>query len=121
MANSHFPSKAEIIDYINNGNGRIGKRDIARAFGIKGDNRTKLKHLLRDLINSGDVAYEHRVFQNSKDLPPVITCEVDKLTEDGDYSLRPLSAEVKDRKNLYITLPDKEAKNLKPGFSACQS
>lgn len=118
MAKSPFPSKAEIIEYINSGTGRIGKRDIARAFGIKGDNRTKLKHLLRDLINSGDVNYEHRVFQNSKNLPPVITCEVDKLTEDGDYLLRPLSAEVKDRKNLHITLSDKEAKNLKPGDKA---
>ncbi|MBL1421488.1 MAG: ribonuclease R [Alphaproteobacteria bacterium] len=118
MSNKPFPSKAEVIEYINSGMGRIGKRDIARAFGIKGDNRTKLKHMLRDLINSGDVAYEHRVFQNSKNLPPVITCEIDKLTEDGDYLLLPLSAEVKDRKNLYITLPDKEAKDLKPGDKA---
>ncbi|MBL1242531.1 MAG: ribonuclease R [OCS116 cluster bacterium] len=118
MSKTPFPTKAEVIEYINSGTGRIGKRDIARAFHIKGDNRTKLKHMLRDLINSGDVAYEHRVFQNSKNLPPVITCEVDKLTEDGDYLLLPLSAEVKDRKNLYITLPDKEAKDLKPGDKA---
>lgn len=115
MAKSSFPSKAEIIEFINSSNGRIGKRDVARAFGIKGDNRTKLKHLLRDLIQSGDVSYEHRVFQNSKNIPPVITCQIDKLTEDGDYLLLPISSEVKDRKNLYITLPDKEAKNLKPG------
>lgn len=115
MANNPFPSKAEVIEFINSGNGRIGKRDVARAFGIKGDNRTKLKHLLGDLITSGDVAYEHRVFQNSKNIPPVITCQVDKLTEDGDFLLLPISAEVKDRKNLNITLPDREAKKLNPG------
>ncbi|MCJ8322375.1 MAG: ribonuclease R [Rhizobiales bacterium] len=118
MSKSFFPSKAEIIDYINSGVGRIGKRDIAKAFGIKGDNRTKLKHLLRELINSGDVVYEHRVFQNSKGLPPVITCAIDELTEDGDYTLAPLSSEVINRNNLRIILPNKEAKNLKPGDKA---
>ncbi len=114
MEKHPFPSKIEIIDYINSSSGRIGKRDIARAFGIKGDNRTKLKHLLRDLINSGDVTYEHRVFKNPENIPPVIICEVGKLNEDGDYTLLPLSSEVKDRSNVQIILANKEAKRLKP-------
>ena len=35
---------------------RVGKRDIARAFGIHGDEaRTALKLLLKDLENEGEV------------------------------------------------------------------
>ena len=114
MKNTHFPTKTEIIDYINTTSGRIGKRDIARAFGIKGDDRTKLKHLLRDIINNGDVTYEHRIFKNPKSIPSVIICEISELNEDGDYVLKPLSEEVKDRSNIQIILPDGEAKSLKP-------
>ncbi len=114
MKKSFFPSKAEIIEYINSSSGRIGKRDIARAFGIKGDNRTKLKHLLRDLINNGDVVYQHRVFENPRNIPSVIICQVGDLNEDGDFGLLPLSEEVKNRSNISIILPNKEAKRLKP-------
>ncbi|NRA87773.1 MAG: VacB/RNase II family 3'-5' exoribonuclease, partial [Rhizobiales bacterium] len=48
-------------------------------------------------------------------MPSVFICEIGALNEDGDYPLIPLSSEVKDRSNIRIILPNKEAKKLKPG------
>ncbi len=44
-----FPSKDEILDWIRDNPGAGGKRDIARAFGLKGPARIELKRLLKEM------------------------------------------------------------------------
>ncbi|MBS0534170.1 MAG: ribonuclease R [Proteobacteria bacterium] len=51
-----LPSKAAILDFIAGNPGKIGTREIARAFGLKNDLRADLKRLLRDLADEGVVA-----------------------------------------------------------------
>ena len=41
-----LPSKQEILDFLQGASGEAGKREIARAFGIKGGDRIALKELL---------------------------------------------------------------------------
>ena len=45
---SHIPSKDEILKWIADNPGLSAKRDIAKAFGIKGAARIDLKRVLRE-------------------------------------------------------------------------
>ena len=42
-----LPSKKDILDWISNNPTLTAKRDIAKAFGIKGADRIELKKILR--------------------------------------------------------------------------
>ena len=50
---ARIPSKSEILDWIAENPAKGGKRDIARAFGIKGSDRVALKAVLRELKDQG--------------------------------------------------------------------
>jgi ribonuclease R len=48
-----FPSREQVLAYLRDNPGATGKRDIARAFGVKGAAKIELKALLRELADSG--------------------------------------------------------------------
>ena len=58
------PSREDILAFLARENeamrksgqrGKIGKREIARAFGIKGDDKIELKRLLSELADEGAI------------------------------------------------------------------
>ena len=51
---AHVPSKADILDWIAANPTLTSKRDIAKAFGIKGAARIDLKAVLRELEDEMD-------------------------------------------------------------------
>ncbi len=86
-----LPSKAELLDYIRDNPGKSGKRDIARAFGIKGAARVDLKHMLRDLQRDGDISRKKGGFRGKGELPPVAVLSVERLDSDGDVWASPIA------------------------------
>ena len=48
-----LPSRQEILDFLATSTSESGKREIARAFGVKGGDRIALKELLRDMADDG--------------------------------------------------------------------
>lgn len=84
-----FPSKKDIVDWIRNNPGKSGKREIGRAFGIKGAARQELKSLLRELQQTGEITRERKAFRKSGTLPPVTIMRVLGPDEDGDLILEP--------------------------------
>src|SRR5690242_9285041 len=50
-----FPTKEEILAFIGEKPGKIGTREIARAFNLKNDRRIELKRLLRELVDEGRI------------------------------------------------------------------
>ena len=50
-----FPTKQQILDFIRSSPAPVGKREIARAFHVSGDDRTRLKEILRELKAEGGV------------------------------------------------------------------
>ncbi|MDX1580044.1 MAG: hypothetical protein R3360_00315, partial [Alphaproteobacteria bacterium] len=54
-----FPSKADILRFIEESPDNIGKREIARAFHIRGDDRKKLKTVLREMADDGLIQQGH--------------------------------------------------------------
>ncbi len=50
------PDKATLLAFLNEAKTAIGPREIAIAFGIKGDERRALKAILRELADEGAIA-----------------------------------------------------------------
>ena len=50
---SGFPTREQVLDFIQTSDEPAGKREIARAFGLKGQDKIALKALLRDMADEG--------------------------------------------------------------------
>ena len=61
-----LPSKQEILDFLETASGKSGKREIARAFGVKGGDRVALKELLRDMTDDGLIAGSRRKLRQAR-------------------------------------------------------
>ncbi len=85
----HIPSRAEILQWISDNPTRTSKRDIARAFGIKGADRIDLKRILRELQDEGHLPKRTRSTHDPDSLPPVAVLEVTGADKDGDLFARP--------------------------------
>ncbi|MGF1605797.1 MAG: ribonuclease R [Rhodothalassiaceae bacterium] len=86
-----FPDRAAVLRYIEQADGKVTKRDIARAFHIKGQDKIALKKLLRDLMDEGVLEKDHaRSLKPAGTLPSVTVIEVAGTDIDGDTLARPL-------------------------------
>jgi ribonuclease R len=84
-----LPSKQEILDFLQGSSVKAGKREIARAFGIKGGDRIALKELLRDMTDDGLIAGSRRKLQRPGVLPSVTVLEIVDRDSYGDFIARP--------------------------------
>ncbi|WP_116598135.1 ribonuclease R [Primorskyibacter marinus] len=85
-----LPTKAEILDWIAANPTLSAKRDIAKAFGIKGAARIDLKRLLKELEAEGHLEKRKKTYRDPDRLPPVSVLQVKAPTADGDLFARPL-------------------------------
>ena len=87
---SRLPDREELLAYIREHEGDAARRDIARAFGLRGAQRAELRGMLRELEDAGLIERsEGRKWRHSDRLPPVAVLEVFDL-DDGDPLLRPV-------------------------------
>ncbi len=87
---SRIPSKAEILDWISAHPTQTSKRDISKAFGIKGADRIDLKRVLKELEAEGHLEKRKRSYQDPDRLPPVSVLQVLAPDPDGDLFAKPL-------------------------------
>ncbi|MGR3479410.1 ribonuclease R [Salipiger marinus] len=87
---STLPSKAEILDWISAHPTQNSKREIAKAFGIKGATRIDLKRLLKELESEGHLEKRHKTYRDPDRLPPVTVLQVKAPDENGDIYAQPL-------------------------------
>lgn len=55
-----IPSRQEILDWLSEHPGASSKRDIAKAFGIKGPQKVELKRILKQMEDEGLLAKRRR-------------------------------------------------------------
>jgi ribonuclease R len=103
-ANGGLPSKQQILDYINAAQGKVGKREIARAFGVSGGARIALKRLLAEMTAEGALAGDKKRLREKGRLPPVMTLEVTGRDRDGDLVAKPLEWNFEDGKRPLVRL-----------------
>ncbi len=85
-----FPTREEVLDFIRSAQGPVGKREIARAFQIRGPERLALKELLKDLRRSGDLQTgAKRRYLAAGELPPVTVLEITGIDADGELLAKP--------------------------------
>lgn len=87
---SRIPTKAEILDWITANPTSTSKRDIAKAFGLKGAARIDLKRILKELEADGHLEKRKRSYRDPDRLPPVSVLEIKAPDENGDLFARPL-------------------------------
>ena len=87
---TQIPSKAEILDWITAHPTLTAKRDIAKAFGIKGAARIELKRVLKELEDEGHLSKRKKTYRERDNLPPVTLLQMMAPTSDGDLFARPI-------------------------------
>ena len=85
-----FPDRERILAFVREADGPVGRRDIARAFGIRGPDRARLRGLLRDLEDEGvlDPRRGRRTTAAGR-LPEVGVVEVTGRDGKGGWLARP--------------------------------
>lgn len=89
------PSRQAILDFIEEERaaGReVGRREIAKAFGLDQGGKIWLKRLLREMEKEGEIGGDgaQRPVHPRNALPPVLLCEIKTRDRDGDLVAQPL-------------------------------
>ena len=87
---SKLPTKKQILDWIKDNPKKTSKREIAKAFRIKGSMRVELKQVLKELTLSGEIDKNKKSFKNPNQLPSVCILQMMASTSDGDLFARPV-------------------------------
>ncbi|GLK63261.1 ribonuclease R [Paracoccus kondratievae] len=87
---AQLPSRQEILDWVSAHPDATAKRDIAKAFGIKGAARIELKRILKELEADGLLERRRRHYHDAERLPPVTVVQLLPPDRDGDIFARPL-------------------------------
>ncbi|MBU2983072.1 ribonuclease R [Lentibacter algarum] len=85
-----LPTKDEVLQWISDNPTLSSKRDIAKAFGIKGAARIDLKRILKELEAEGHLTKRKKTFRDPDKLPPVSVLRVSGPNNDGDLLARPM-------------------------------
>jgi len=80
-----LPSRQQILDFIASSDTPAGKREIARAFGLHGQDKILLKALLKDMADEGLIdSAPGRAFHKMGGLPKVTVLRVVDADEGGN-------------------------------------
>jgi len=86
-----FPTKEQVLAFIRESPTPVGKREIARAFHLKGSDRIPLKALLKEMEREGNVDRgRNRRMGAAGQLPEVTVVQIIGPDADGDLWARPV-------------------------------
>lgn len=76
-----LPTKKQVLDFIQSSPTPAGKREIAKAFGLKGQEKIALKALLRDMADEGLIDGNRTAFHRMGGVPKVTVLRVMAIEE----------------------------------------
>ena len=80
-----LPSRKQILDFIATSDQPAGKREIARAFGLRGQDKIDLKRLLNDMADEGLIDHSRgRAFHQAGGVPRVTVLRVSQVDDSGN-------------------------------------
>ncbi|WP_370649272.1 ribonuclease R [Neorhizobium galegae] len=83
------PPRDVLLEFIADNPDKGSKREIAKAFGLKGDTRVELKDLLRTLEEEGLLKKSRKSLTRPDALPPVTVLDITTRDKDGELIGRP--------------------------------
>jgi ribonuclease R len=89
MKQSRLPSREELAAFVRERSGKVGAREIARAFGAKNADRAALNRMLRELADAGEIDRRRKRLHHPGTLPPVVLADVTGRDADGELLARP--------------------------------
>ncbi|HLW89711.1 MAG TPA: ribonuclease R [Roseiarcus sp.] len=123
-----LPSRDEVLAFIAGEKApegaktpnRIGKRDIARAFGVKGPAKAELKAMLKELQAEGAIARERKTFHAQGRLPAMVVADVVRRDRDGEMIAKPVDwSEADEAPRILLRRPrDKAERGAAPALGA---
>ena len=84
-----LPSKADLLAFIRQRPGKVGTREIARAFGLKNAARAELKRMLRDLADEGSIEKRHKKIHHPGLMASTVLADVTARDAEGDLIATP--------------------------------
>ncbi|HZB61430.1 MAG TPA: ribonuclease R [Microvirga sp.] len=79
-----LPSREDVVAFISGAQGKVGKREIAQEFNIKGGDRIWLKQMLKDLEIEGLVDRRGKTVHKAGQLSPVVLADITRRDRDGE-------------------------------------
>ena len=76
-----LPTREQVVEFIQTSERPAGKREIAKAFGLKGEERIALKRLLRDMADEGLIDGKKTAFHRMGGVPKVTVLRVVDVDE----------------------------------------
>src|SRR6056297_3645890 len=83
-----MPSKKQVLDFLQSSDTPAGKREIAKAFGLKGQEKIALKRLLKDMAEEGLIDGKKTAYHRMGGVPKVTVLRVVDI-EDGEAIAEP--------------------------------
>lgn len=104
-----FPTRDQVIEFVRSHDGPVGRREIARAFHIRGQDRVALRALLKELEEEGLIGRQRgKRYDKGGRLPPVTVLVVSGIDPDGDAMARPQNWDPGDTPpKIYVAPPRK--------------
>ena len=85
-----MPSIEELLEFLSDNPKLSGKREIARAFGLKGQQKITLKAMLKDLQLDGQIKKQGKRFYKPGTLPHVTVLDIKHREKDGGLIAYPV-------------------------------
>ena len=107
-----LPSKDDVRRFLQDSTGKIGRRELARAFGVTGSQRAALNAIVRDLVDEGLIEGgrgRRRKAPTTEGLPSVTVVEVVEIDVDGEPYARPLGWHGETEPPRIIVVPDRRS------------
>ena len=79
-----LPSKDDLLAFIGKQPGKVGTRELARAFGMKNADRALLKTMLRELADEGAIERRRKKLHQPGALPHVVVADITGRDRDGE-------------------------------------
>ncbi|MGP1282572.1 MAG: ribonuclease R [Parasphingopyxis sp.] len=87
---SGFPTEQQIIEFVQSSDKPAGKREIARAFGLKGQEKIQLKAMLKRMADKGMIDKgAGQAIHKADGLPRVTVLRIVSTDDDGDIWAEP--------------------------------
>ncbi len=83
-----LPTQTEILEFIQTADGPTGKREIAKAFGLKGQEKIALKARLKDMAEEGLIDGRKTAYHRMGGVPKVTVLKIVAI-EDGEAIAEP--------------------------------
>lgn len=109
-----LPTREQILEFVSGATGNIGKREIARAFNVKGADRIPLKQMLKAMAEEGVlVKSEKRKLHRAGELPSVTVVEITHRDTDGELVARPVDWKGTDAPPSIVITPETQKHRAK--------